>query len=133
MSIEWNDDLNTGVKEIDAQHKELFSRFNLLLTSCNEGKGKEEVLRLLIFLGDYVKTHFATEEALQLSHAYPGYQEHKAQHRSFTSEVDRLTKQVSEEGATLSLVILTNKTMVKWLLEHISRSDMDFAEFLAKE
>jgi len=133
MSIEWSEELATGVPEIDAQHRELFNRFGMLLASCNEGKGKEEVLRLLTFLGDYVKTHFATEEALQLKHGYPEYREHKAEHKEFTAQVDRLKTQVAEEGATLSLVILTNKTLVQWLVQHISNTDMRFARFLAQK
>lgn len=73
MSIEWNNSLAIGVAEIDDQHKELFSRFDSLLTACNEGKGRGEVLRVLLFLDDYIKSHFAAEERLQLKHDYPGY------------------------------------------------------------
>lgn len=133
MSIEWNNNLLTGVEEIDNQHKELFSRFNSLLTACNEGKGRDEVLRLLLFLDDYIKSHFAAEERLQLRHNYPGYDAHKAQHTRFIEDVDRLESQFRIEGATLPLVIQTNQTLVAWLIQHISRIDMEFAAFLQKK
>lgn len=132
MLIEWSDSLATGIAEIDAQHKELFNRFNSLLTGCNEGKGKEEVLKLLLFLDDYVKVHFSTEEQLQLRHNYPEYGAHRMQHQGFIRDVERLKSQLSEDGATLSLVILTNKTLVAWLIEHIGKADMHFAEFQKK-
>lgn len=131
MSLEWTDSLAVGVAEIDAQHKELFSRFNNLLNGCNEGKGKEEVLKLLLFLDDYVRTHFATEEKLQIRHNYPGHPTHKAQHQGFINDVERLKAQVTQDGATLSAVILTNKTLVAWLVEHIGKSDKQFGEFLS--
>ena len=130
MAIEWNNNLTTGVEEIDTQHKELFSRFDRLLTACNEGKGKDEVMRLLLFLDDYIKSHFAAEEALQIGSNYPGYADHKEQHISFIKDVDRLESQFRTEGATLPLVIQTNQTLVAWLIRHISRVDMEFAEFL---
>lgn len=133
MGMKWTSDLATGVAEIDAQHKEIFTRFDRLFAACSEGKGKEEVLRLLLFLEEYVKEHFSAEERLQIRHAYPEYPAHKAEHNRFMSDVDRLTREFRAEGATLSLVIMTNKTLSSWLLQHIQRTDMAFAEYLRAE
>lgn len=130
MSITWNNNLMTGVESIDNQHKELFSRFDSLLTACNQGKGKSEVIHLLQFLDDYIKEHFAAEEQLQIKHNYPHYGEHKAQHVTFVADVDRLKKQFMAEGATLPIVIQTNQTLVTWLIQHISSVDLAFARFL---
>lgn len=130
MSITWNNNLLTGVEMIDNQHKELFSRFDTLLTACNQGKGKEEVMRLLQFLDDYIKEHFDAEEKLQLKHSYPQYAEHKAQHVTFVADVDHLKKQFLNEGATLPLVIQTNQALVSWLIKHISNVDVAFARYL---
>lgn len=79
MTIGWRDDLLTGVAEVDDQHKELFRRFGELLTACNQGKGGEEVLRLISFLDDYVVKHFTAEERIMRQHGYPDYLEHKQQ------------------------------------------------------
>jgi hemerythrin len=130
MSIEWRDSLATGNEEIDLQHKELFRRFNDLLTSCKEGKGKDEVVDLLFFLGDYVRTHFATEEELQVRHNYPGYPQHKEQHEGFIRDLRSLESQLNTDGVTLPLVIQTNQTMVGWLIKHISGTDKELANFL---
>lgn len=130
MNIAWSDDLGLGVTEIDNQHKELFNRFGKLASACSEGKGKEEVLRLLLFLEDYIKEHFAAEEKLQMRHGYPHYAAHKAEHTKFISDVAKLETEFRMEGATLSLVILTNKTLSSWLIQHIKRTDMEFASYL---
>lgn len=132
MAIGWSDELATGVDTIDNQHKEIFKRVEKLAAACGEGRGKEEVLRLLLFLEDYIKEHFAAEEKLQIKHAYPAYPDHKAQHARFISEVAKLTSEFKAEGATLSLVIMTNKTLTSWLVQHITKTDMEFAEFLRK-
>jgi hemerythrin len=130
MPISWNNNLLTGVDLIDKQHKELFHRFDSLLAACNQGKGKDEVMRLLQFLDDYIREHFDAEEQLQLKHNYPQYGEHKAQHITFVADVDRLKKQFVSEGATLPLVIQTNQALVAWLIQHISNVDVAFARYL---
>lgn len=130
MAIQWNENLETGVELIDTQHKELFSRFDTLLTACNQGKGRVEVLRLLLFLDDYIKSHFAAEEQLQIRCNYPGYEAHKELHNRFVQDVDRLEAQFRTEGATLPLVIQTNQALSAWLIKHIRQIDMEFAGFL---
>ena len=130
MSIKWNENLETGNSEIDNQHKELFRRFGNLLDACDQGKAKEEVCNLLLFLGVYVMTHFATEEEVMLRHNYPHYQSHKEEHDNFTRDLHSLEEQLRQEGATIQLVIQTNKTMISWLVNHISVSDKEMATFL---
>jgi hemerythrin len=130
MAIEWRENLATGSAEIDAQHKELFKRFNDLLTACNQGKGKDEVANLLLFLNDYIRSHFAAEEELQVRHAYPSYGAHKEQHDKFRKDLRELERQFGDEGATVSLVIQTNQTLISWLIRHISGTDKELAAFL---
>jgi hemerythrin len=130
MAIEWNERLATGNCNIDDQHKELFRRFDTLLAACNQRKGKDEVYNLLLFLGDYVKTHFSMEETLQKNHNYPHYPAHKKEHEGFIQELRRLEEQLQLEGASLPLVIQTNQTMVSWLINHINRMDKEMASYL---
>ena len=130
MATEWNKDLETGNINIDNQHRELFRRFDSLMDACHQRKGKEEVCKVLLFLGDYVKTHFAMEEELQKASNYPGYSAHKEQHEGFIKELDQLEQQLKAEGATLSLVIQTNQRVVSWLINHINVKDKDLAAYL---
>jgi len=133
MAIAWTSDLATGVHQIDDQHKEIFDRVNRLSEACNEGRGKEEVLKLLLFLEDYVKEHFAAEERLQLRYGYPKYALHKSQHTRFIADIARLETAFKTEGATLSLVIMTNKTLVSWLLQHIGKTDKELGAYLLEQ
>ena len=133
MSTGWSDDLATGVTAIDDQHKEIFSRFDRLFSACSEGRGKEEVLTLILFLGDYIKEHFEAEERLQIRNAYPDYASHKSQHARFIADVAKLTSAFKDEGATLPLVIMTNKTLTSWLVQHISKTDKELANYLREQ
>lgn len=130
MGIEWRDYLAVGVDEIDDQHKELFARFNGLLTACDEGKGDEEVKRLLGFLDDYVTTHFRAEEKIQQEYNYPDYLHHKDQHRWFMDELAKLKEQFASQGPVLGVVLSTNRFLVNWLIEHISKMDKGLGQYI---
>ena len=130
MPIEWRKNLEIGVAAIDEQHKELFVRFNDLLDACNQGRGRDEVSRLLNFLSSYVRIHFSAEERLQLRHDYPFYEEHRQQHEKFIADLARLEEQLDSEGASIGLVIETNKITTSWLIRHISRMDKELGEYI---
>ncbi|MHB9035807.1 MAG: hemerythrin domain-containing protein, partial [Armatimonadota bacterium] len=58
MAVQWTPDLAVGVREIDDQHRELFKRVNDLLEAMSKGKGRDEIAKVVAFLGNYVVTHF---------------------------------------------------------------------------
>jgi len=128
--IKWTEELATGSAEIDQQHQEIFRRISSLLEACQEGKGREEVCRVLGFLDDYVVTHFGDEESYMLEHKYPGYAEHKAMHVEFTKNYILLKKQVETEGTGLNTVLATNRLVVDWLTNHIRKVDKQLGAFL---
>lgn len=130
MGIQWRDSLSIGVDTIDNQHKELLKRFDTLLTACEEGKGAEELKRLLAFLEEYIHVHFTDEEALQKLHNYPGYEEHRKQHTYFINKIKELRAETSQNGFLTHNVIETNSLLLKWLLNHISKVDTELGKFL---
>ncbi len=130
MEIEWSDDLNTGIRAIDEQHKELFRRINALLAACQEGKALDVVGDVLKFLEDYIVIHFTAEENIQLHYSYPGYPLHKAMHESFILDIQGLSKQFDEEGGSAAMIERTNNVAVEWLLNHIKRADKELADYL---
>ena len=80
MEFAWSDDLLTGVRDIDEQHRELFSRVNTLIVACTQQKGKDEIGNYLQFLMDYVAFHFAAEEREMTTYQYPGLPELEREH-----------------------------------------------------
>ncbi len=130
MGIEWTEDLSTNNAEIDSQHKELFRRVNALLDACGEGKGKGEVGRVIGFFEDYVITHFSAEEQLMLASSYSGYEAHKAEHIDFIDQITDLKKKFLSEGGGVNVVLLTIRTSVEWLSNHIRKTDRAMADRL---
>jgi len=130
MVIVWKEELATGNEEIDNQHKELFRRFNNLQSACKQGRGLDELSNLLTFLGEYVRSHFALEEQLQIDHDYPGYLKHKEQHDDFIHNFKELEDQLNTKGTTSTLLMQTNYVLVNWLTRHFIWTDKDLAKFL---
>lgn len=130
MAIEWTVDLATGVDEIDNQHKELFQRINSLLSACREGKGRDEVKKVVQFLEDYVITHFSTEEKYMGRHNYPDYTSHKQQHLEFMENFYKIKTQFEAEGAAVHIIVTINHLVVDWLKNHIRKLDKALGVFL---
>lgn len=126
--MEWSDKLSVGVKELDEQHKKLIGMINDLHDAMKTGKAKDVTGNILAGLIDYVSTHFANEERLFRTHAYPDYMQHKAEH-------DRLTQKVIEskrqfDAGTLMINIDLMNFLKDWLQNHILGTDKKYGPYL---
>lgn len=130
---EWTPALSVGITEIDDQHKELFAKINGLIDACNQGKGKATVSEVINFLGDYVVTHFSSEEKLMTKYNYPAYEAHKAQHTQFIQSFQELKERLDKEGPGIHIVVLTNRVVVDWLNQHITKTDKALGEYIKSQ
>jgi len=127
--ITWDTRLATGHARIDEQHKALIEAFNSLHTAMKAGKGKEEVGRILVFLGNYTATHFRMEEDLMAANNYPGMAKHKAIHGDLLVQVTDLIDKF-QKGAALTLPVMN--FLEDWLVVHIQGEDFRLAAHLQK-
>ncbi|MDF2840704.1 MAG: hemerythrin-like metal-binding protein [Clostridia bacterium] len=133
MAIEWKEDLAVGIKEIDDQHKELFSKVNALFDACNTGKGRDQIDPIIKYLQDYVVLHFGAEEKLQKQNNYPEFNTHKAQHDQFINDFLGLKDKIEKNGVTGLTIVQLNQVLVDWLIKHIRKTDKAFAGFLKEK
>lgn len=130
MPIEWSNELTTGVEKIDSQHKELINRINKLHAASREGKGKEVIDELMVFLEDYVKSHFGEEERFMKQYSYPQTDFHIAQHRDFIKRYQELKTELHSTGQRLITVIETNELLGRWWINHITKLDRSLGMYL---
>ena len=130
MLLEFDPVLLVGVDEIDDQHRELFRRIGQLLEASRNRRSREEVVRLLEFMGGYVVDHFAAEERTMELQAYPRIEGHRSEHRQFMRELEILRQELKTEGPTNLFVIRVGNRVTEWLREHIYRTDRLLGEFL---
>ena len=127
MSIEWNEDLATGIAEIDNQHKEIFAQLNVMLDAMDKGKGREEIDQVLAFLGNYVATHFRDEERFMSEHSYEGLPLQRIEHSQFIKDFYHVKKELSQCGNTLHVVVKVEQVLGNWLINHIKVEDKKMA------
>ncbi len=82
--LEWKPDYETGVPEIDTQHKVLFDNINRLGKLLDKEKvDRAEADYLLKFLVNYAEQHFKGEETCMARYRCPAHGKNKEEHANF--------------------------------------------------
>ena len=126
--ISWNNDMDSGIFEIDEQHQELVRRFNNFESVVEIGNAEKELDEVFQFLRSYAIFHFVDEEEIMLKCDYPGVYGHIQQHDEFSKKMFVLHNQLKEDRFSLSLKV--SKFVEEWILEHIGIEDRAFWEYM---
>ena len=131
MLIEFDDTLVTGNDTIDTQHKELIGRISSFVTACEQRDSKVTALKMLDYLDEYTKFHFADEEKLQEEVSYPELKNHHEKHEEFKKTIDTLYEYLDElDGPTDEFTNTVKEKVVEWLFNHIKTYDRSVAEYI---
>lgn len=126
--MEWNNNFSVNIKEIDDQHKKLFTMVNELHDAMKAGKGSDVTGKVLVGLVQYVASHFALEEKFMKEHSYPDYPKHKSEHDALTKQALDLQNQFKAGKPVLTVELL--KFLREWLTNHILVTDKKYAPYL---
>ncbi|MEH6443651.1 MAG: bacteriohemerythrin, partial [Oceanospirillaceae bacterium] len=120
----WNDSFNTGISEIDDQHKELVRLLNLLAKQIAFNFNILEIYDVFHKLADYTIYHFKTEEKIWDEYLPndPLNVNHKKTHQKLIDELEQLKKQLSTSPA-IEVVESLLPFLTRWLVSHIIGSD----------
>ena len=125
--VEWSEDLATGVKEMDLQHRRLINMINRVYDMLNEGQ-KEEAREFFIKeITSYVEEHFRDEEEFMRSINYPDLEKHKLAHDNFKKVMGSSISKIKEGDwrEFRSAIALC----WSWLYSHILKFDKRYGEF----
>lgn len=115
----WDEKYSIHNKTIDAQHKHLFEiayRAELLI---NKQVSSTEIKEILAELFEYMKVHFADEEAYMASIGYPYLQQQRESHQEIIDNMTSLIQNIHYDFKK-KLAIITQD----WLIKHILKEDM---------
>ncbi|WLT30204.1 bacteriohemerythrin [Geothrix sp. PMB-07] len=126
--MHWRAELEVGHGQIDREHQSLVEVLNRLHAAMKQGKGREEIEKVLVFLKDYTVGHFRAEEALMMTHAYPEAAAHIAIHADLIRQVKDLIADHQSGKALLTASVL--EFLEDWLVKHIMGEDKAFGAFL---
>ena len=129
MSVfDWDPAWHTGVVEVDRQHRQLLSQMERLASALVEGREAAETERTILLLGDYIETHFRTEEELMARTGYPGLDEHRAIHDGMRTSVLELAMAYQRNPVEVPGNVMDFLT--RWLVDHITGHDLRMAVYL---
>ncbi|WMJ09768.1 GGDEF domain-containing protein [Nitrosomonas sp. sh817] len=126
----WNENLDTGIAVIDAQHRKLVSLLNQLAATLTRGN-LLETNDIFTKLTQYAEFHFETEEAIWAEHLGDDswLSSHQLSHSSFLPKVLELKESEATRSHTevIESIILF---LIRWLAFHILDSDKRMAFFI---
>ncbi len=125
----WNSNFETGIADVDAQHRRLVELLNQLAGHLGNRSDPVELNQVFADLAAYADYHFKTEEGVWEPHFGDDawYQGHKKVHESFIADVVAL----KEEEKTKPLETVVEdilKFLTHWLAFHILDSDKRMAK-----
>lgn len=124
-SFIWNDDYSVGNPVLDAQHKkilEMCARVDRLPPADDPGY-QEKVGNIILFLNEYGRVHFETEEKVLLAIGYPEFASHEKQHQEYSNKFQMILG--SLETADIDMLEL-RQFLHQWWIGHILNSDMKY-------
>ncbi|MCL1967472.1 MAG: bacteriohemerythrin [Fibromonadales bacterium] len=130
MPLKWTEQLSTKIHLFDHEHKKLVELINKLSDAMLKKEANNVLGSILNELTDYTIIHFKHEEDAMGKYNFPGLAAHKKQHEDFVSKVAD-TKKKYEEGAIMLTMPLID-FLTSWVVEHISKSDLAYSDFLVK-
>lgn len=130
----WKEKYRVGVELIDQQHKELFGRLSKFIeTVQNDMPWEEKIGRVketMIFVQEYMVTHFDEEEEYQKQIKYPHIEEHKIAHFKLKKEIRDYIESFEEEGFTEEKIQEFSGKLMAWLIMHVGHMDQKIGEFV---
>jgi len=124
----WDDNFNTGLAEIDVQHRRLVELINRLAGQMAFGLDAAELERIFGELVDYTDYHFSTEEAVWQQYLAGDPEEigHLRAHGGFLNTLMGLkAEQARKTEADNAEDVLD--FLVRWLAAHILETDRHLA------
>ena len=123
------EDLQTGIDEIDNQHRKLLSWANFI-TFDDADATDQKVTEALGNLQDYAVYHFQAEEEAMDKYDYDKVDKHKKQHQRLANEVTGLFSRARGKEADEGTLAELQYLFTDWIKLHIMEWDQPFATFL---
>lgn len=133
----WKEKYKIGIPTIDQQHEELFSRVaDFVQAIRQDGRWEEKIKKVketMVFLQEYVVTHFNYEEKYQQTLGYPDFEEHHAIHEAFKADIQSMAQEFAAAGYHEEAVQKLAGRLLAWLINHVVASDQKMAQYVTEQ
>jgi len=120
--IEWRPEYETGVAEVDHEHRVLVGLINALHGELAANSSKAVVRSFLGEVFAKISAHFALEETVMRKHRYDEYAAHKADHEKLLDDI-RDIMDAHEAGAFINYEDALGRAVRDWFVDHFKSKD----------
>jgi hemerythrin len=118
--MEWTEESESGLPEIDIQHRHIFTLISRV-NEIDEQNSGAEIRKVIDEVERYTRKHFEREDSLMATYQYPESTRHKADHEALLLELQRYKNNKIFNSTQLTR-ILSN-----WLVSHTLMEDRPLA------
>ncbi|CDI01010.1 hypothetical protein BN873_100022 [Candidatus Competibacter denitrificans Run_A_D11] len=126
--VNWNPGISLGISEIDLEHQ----TFVVIINELDKNKANPVMAqRIVQALVRYAAFHFQSEENIMFAARYPGLEAHRSTHLHLLEDLNIVMVDLKTEADYNYEPILS--FFKDWYVNHTSKADMRFAEFLNRQ
>jgi hemerythrin-like metal-binding protein len=126
--LQWSKEIETGLDNVDTQHKQLIGMINQLSIAVEFGQPNSEMLPLVDRLYEYALNHFSVESDIFTHYEYPDRIDHEDEHAAFIDKVKYIRRQCELLDTPMSAKI--REFLLQWFISHIKYKDMEYKRFI---
>ena len=120
--ITWRKEFETGIADVDHEHRELVDLINGLHDRIAGGGERRQIHEFLGEVFARIAAHFALEESIMRKHAYDEYQAHKTEHEALLDEIRDIMDSVETDPSEDYRDALSG-TVRDWFVNHFKSKD----------
>ena len=120
--IEWRSEFETGVADVDHEHRELVDLINQLHAQLDSDADPATVSAFLGEVFARISAHFALEETVMRKHDYDEYAEHKQDHEQLLDDI-RDIMDAYEAGEYSAYEDALATAVRDWFVNHFKTKD----------
>ena len=123
--LQWKEEYEVGVSEIDEQHQKLIDIANRVYELMRNELALDkydQIVEILQELKEYTVYHFHFEEGLMQKAKYKKRFSHKILHQNFLAQVEAVDLSAVDENQEAYLIQIMD-FIANWLIEHIVGED----------
>lgn len=133
--FKWSENYETGIREIDEQHRRLVSigaKVEDMLYTGDSLDYYDYIVETINELKDYTEYHFGFEEKKMQEYGFEDFEQHRMEHLYFIKRINKLSLQDIDSHQT-HIIQETLEFLAKWLFSHILKSDMKYVDCFRRE
>jgi len=128
--FQWKPGYETGVEEIDAQHKQLLKLIEKTFHLRNENADCTEVKDLLDDLIRYAFYHFRSEEMIWELYGYPGIDDQRSAHKEISKDLEEIVCQIQSGAKHIPELVMF---LFKWFVDHTTMLDREGGDHILSQ